>query len=126
VLLTHNLDQTTGIFTVLRTNVSNGQINVLYEYVNETGPFSPIGFYHNPAYEYYDGGELNTNDVFIWTFDNAKNSPRLNPRQVFAFQIQWTRRGRVATSGLILGDGNGVICTCAAGQRCGMSLCCDY
>jgi hypothetical protein len=103
VLLTHNVNQSKGIFTVLNTQaVSNGQIPILYEYVNETSPFSPIGYYHNPAYGYYDGGEFNTNDLFIWGYDTALGSTQVGPGQMFAFQMPMDPSGTPEVA--LLGD----------------------
>jgi hypothetical protein len=76
--------------------VSNGGlIPVMYEYVNGTNPFSPIGYYHNPTYGYYDGGENNTNDIFIWAFDTAKDATAVGTGQMFAFQMPMDPAGNM-------------------------------
>lgn len=88
VLLTHNVDSSTGYFSVLDTTATgaNGILNVSYTNVNETNPFSPLGVYHNPAEGYYDGGQGNRNDIFIWGFDTAGSATVVGTGQMFAYQ----------------------------------------
>lgn len=88
ILLTHNVNQEVGHFSVLDTSAASGTaIDVVYTYVNATSPFSPIGAYHQPAEGYYDGGEGNTNDMFVWSFATARNASTVGVGQIFGFQL---------------------------------------
>jgi hypothetical protein len=96
IYITHNVDQLMVIFTMLDTfdAASNGElIPVIYEYVNGTNPFSTIGYYHNPTYGYYDGGENNTNDIFIWAFETVRDANAVDTGQTFAFQMSMDPAG---------------------------------
>jgi hypothetical protein len=100
IYLTHNIDQLTGVFTVLDTldAAADGTIPAAYTYQNATNPFSPLGYYHKPNYGYYDGGENNTNDIFIWAFDTAKDATQVGTGQMFAFQMPMDPAGEMAVA----------------------------
>jgi hypothetical protein len=104
IMLTHNIDQTTGIFSVLDVAgaSTDGTLPVAYEYRNSSNPFSPLGVYHRPALGYYDGGENNTNDIFIWAFDTAKDSTMVGAGAMFGFQMPVGAAGNYSV--VLMGD----------------------
>jgi len=89
IMINHNVAESTGHFTVLDTEdlVDGQDLNYTYTQSNATNPFSPLGVYHNPAEGYYKGGELNTNDIFIWGFDTAGGATSAGTGGVFGFQL---------------------------------------
>jgi hypothetical protein len=102
IMITHNTNQTVGIFTVLDVGSasSGGAIPAVYAYQNDTNPFSPIGVYHQPALGYYDGGENNTNDIFIWAFDTAAGSSVVGTGAIFGFQLPMDASGNYTVAPL--------------------------
>jgi hypothetical protein len=52
-------------------------------------PFGAVGYYWSPIEGNYPEGQLNTNDVFIWSFDTNinLNNGTVGTGQVFAFQM---------------------------------------
>lgn len=52
-------------------------------------PFGAVGAYWSPSEGNYPGGELNTNDIFIWSFDTNLNlnNGTVGTGQVFVFQM---------------------------------------
>jgi hypothetical protein len=53
---------------------------------NATNPFSPIGIFKNPSEGYYDGGELNQNDMLVWAFDTAGGATAAGDGSMFGYQ----------------------------------------
>jgi hypothetical protein len=53
---------------------------------NETNPFGPIGIFKNPSEGYYDGGELNQNDMLVWAFDTAGDATAAGNGAMFGYQ----------------------------------------
>jgi hypothetical protein len=82
----------TGYFTILDANQNQGPdtpLEVWYQSTptNSTNPFSPIGYFHNPSEGYYDGGQANTNDMFVWGYDTATDATTAGAGQMFGFQM---------------------------------------
>ena len=53
---------------------------------NVTNPFSPIGIFKTPSEGYYDGGELNQNDMLVWAFDTAGDATAAGDGSMFGYQ----------------------------------------
>jgi len=89
VMVNYNLEQSTGYFSVLDTSQAapGAALAAAYTGSNQTNPFSPLGVYHNPSEGYYDGGEGNTNDMFVWAFDTAGDAQAVGVGQMFGFQM---------------------------------------
>ena len=101
VFLTHNSNfGSTGHFTVLLASMG-GQ--TLFSQQNTTNPFSPVGVYHNPAEGYYDGGEGNTNDIVLWSFQPKPGDSSVGVGATFAFQLPIAYPDKNPTSYILLG-----------------------
>lgn len=50
-------------------------------------PFAPLGVALQPAEGYYDGGENNTNDLFVWATDTQVGASQGGIGQMYAFQL---------------------------------------
>lgn len=87
--MTYNVDESVGYFSILDTNdlVDDEPLGAKHTQSNDTSPFSPIGVAHKPAEGYYDGGEGNTNDLFVWAFDTKGTATSAGDGQMFAYQM---------------------------------------
>jgi hypothetical protein len=54
-------------------------------------PFSPIGYFHNPPEGWYDGGEGNANDVFIFAWDTPRTADSITNGDGQMFVSQFPR-----------------------------------
>ena len=101
VYLTHNSNfQSTGHFTCLMASMG-GQ--TIFSQQNTTNPFSPPGIYHNPVEGYYDGGEGNTNDIVMWSFQPKPEDTTVGVGATFAFQLPIAYPDENPSSYILLG-----------------------
>jgi hypothetical protein len=84
VMTTHNVGGAKGFFSVFDTQSATDAV-FSYDFPDVEAPFGAVGYFWDPLAGYYDGGENNGNDIFIWGLDS---SPSVNATvgQVFAFQ----------------------------------------
>jgi hypothetical protein len=83
------------LITSNSNNFTTGNFNV-FDKASPTAPiysvsdpieiYSPIGYYHKPAQGYFTGGFDNTNDVFIWMYDNGGDAT-VSGGSIWAFQF---------------------------------------
>jgi hypothetical protein len=94
-LTLNSAGKTIGHFSVLDVNgleqdPSNPgaflPLSPIFFATNETNPFSPIGIFKNPSEGYYDGGELNQNDMLVWSFDTAGDATAAEDGNMFGYQ----------------------------------------
>ena len=89
VMATHNVDGSKGFFSVF-SYAAESEPLLTYEHpVIANEPFSALGYYWSPIQGNYPGGEGNTNDVFIWSFDTNLNlnNATVGTEQIFGFQL---------------------------------------
>jgi hypothetical protein len=89
ILATHNVDGAQGFFSVFDISFPSAPF---FSYSSTTvlnEPFGAIGYYWSPIEGNFPGGELNTNDVFIWSFNTNLNlnNGTVGTPGVFAFQL---------------------------------------
>jgi outer membrane protein assembly factor BamB len=84
VMTTHNVGGAKGFFSVFDVQ-SPFEAVFSYDFPDVEAPFGPVGYFWDPLAGYYDGGENNGNDIFVW----GLASPSVNGTfgQVFAFQL---------------------------------------
>lgn len=100
ILVTHNQDRLNGYLSIFFLgNFSAGEplgpvFSGIYQDVLDDGtviqkPFSPIGYFHNPAEGYYTGGEDNRNDMFLFCWDTPRGAATVgeNDGRIFAVQF---------------------------------------
>jgi hypothetical protein len=90
VLATHNVDGAKGYFSVYPFSTPTTSVLTFEHPIIDNEPFGAVGYYWSPVEGNFPGGELNTNDVFIWSFDtNLKltNDSSVGTSQVFGFQF---------------------------------------
>jgi hypothetical protein len=83
IMTTHNVDGQTGSFTVFNTADTT---NPAFTYSSADSPFGAVGYFHNPVQGYFEGGEGNTNDVFMWMYNTAGSTDTVGDGQMFAYQ----------------------------------------
>ena len=89
VLTTHNVDGAKGFFSVFSVDASSTPLLTYEHPVIDNEPFGAVGYFWSPAQGNFPGGELNTNDVFIWSFDTNLNinNASVGTSQFFGFQF---------------------------------------
>jgi len=90
VFLTHNSNvNSVGHFSALDTLDASflNPVFPLYSEFNKTNPFSPPGIHHNPAEGFYDGGQMNTNDIVVWAHAPNPLERRVGNGMTFVFQL---------------------------------------
>ena len=102
ILLTHNVAGETGYLSILNVRLLNPgspltpAFQGAFEDVEEADgttvvqkPFSPIGVFHNPAEGYYEGGQDNTNDMFLFCWDTPISATRVGDTDGRLFGVQF-------------------------------------
>jgi hypothetical protein len=84
VMTTHNVGGAKGFFSVFDTQSATDAV-FSYDFPDVEAPFGAVGYFWDPVAGYYDGGENNGNDIFIWGLD-ASPSVNATVGQIFAFQ----------------------------------------
>ena len=100
ILVTHNEDRLKGHLSIFFVGALQpgtplepaftGQ----YQEIDANGtitekPFSPIGYFYNPAEGYYTGGEDNTNDFFMFAWDTPRTTTVIDPDEGQIFGVQF-------------------------------------
>jgi outer membrane protein assembly factor BamB len=85
VMTTHNVGGAKGFFSVFDVQ-SPFEAVFSYDFPDVEAPFGAVGYLWDPRAGYYDGGENNGNDIFIWGLD-ASPGAKQTVGQVFAFQL---------------------------------------
>jgi hypothetical protein len=82
-----------GNYVFLTRNVGGGEL-FFTQQNNDQAPFAPPGIYHSPAEGYYDGGELNTNDILVWSVRPKPDDEAVGTGMTFVFQFPITFSGK--------------------------------
>jgi hypothetical protein len=93
VFLTRNVGGVVGHFTIL--SAQTGDLFFTQQNNNEA-PFAPPGIKHSPAEGYYDGGELNINDILVWSVRPKPDDENVGVGMTFAFQFPITFSGKAS------------------------------
>ena len=105
VLATHNVDGSKGFFSVFEFSDPSAPALTYEHPFIDNEPFGAVGYYWSPVQGNFPGGELNTNDVFIWSFDTNLNlnNASVGTPQFFGFQLP---TNPLSTLNVTLIDGN--------------------